>query len=105
MAGENGYTARDMLDKIVIPKLDAIDEKLDNKADRLRVHDLSTEMAAQRLEHRATQLIQEALRDDMREVKRDLDVLHRFRWMTIGAVLILSGMGVPTLLRVWFGIG
>ena len=104
MAGENGYTARDMLDKIVIPKLDAIDEKLDNKADRLRVHDLATELSAMRLEYSATQLIQQAMRDDVRELKRETESLRGWRNKCIGGLLILGAIGITNLLRVWFGI-
>jgi hypothetical protein len=47
MSEINGrYSVKEMLDRIVIPKLEAIDEKLVSKADRSSVHDLQSRMAA-----------------------------------------------------------
>lgn len=98
----NDYSVKELVTEIVIPKLDAIQRDLVEKADRQRVHDIAASLAAfEKLVLRA--LNDKADLDDIAKVDDRIDRLESWRtWLAgFGAALILVA-GI-TGYRLWFG--
>lgn len=94
----NGLSFRELLLELRAD-VRSIDAKLDNKADRGRVHDLAATIAAIRLERSAETIIRAAQTDDIRELKRTLDSLQAFRWKISGGVLVVAALAGTLLAR------
>lgn len=138
---ENGsvrYTVKELLaqqaDKMqeVLRGIEALNVKLDSKADRDRVHDLANQTAALSLritklddvgsvpvvelrqEHRETQKRLAALEaeqpmrlrliEEFRTAQADIEALGVWRNRTIGAITVITMFVGSNFLRLWFGI-
>lgn len=88
---ENGvsYTVKELLDRIE-RKVDLIDQKLDLKADRERVHDVANRLAAIELANAARVPLLEQFRDAQQEIA----ALQSWRNRMIGAVALAVFLGM-----------
>ena len=91
------YTTKELLARIEA-KVDAIDTKLDSKADRLRVHELSGDFAAIRLllAGYPTHLA------ELQELKKQVDGLRYWKAGVVGAFLLLSALATTNGVHIWF---
>lgn len=83
----NGYTVKEMLDRLVIPKLESIDGKLDSKADVSVVMALQREVAALS----AYIPLRDTLIKEFHEAVADIEALKAWRNRLVGASGILAG--------------
>ena len=98
----NDYSVKELVTEIVIPKLDAIQRDLVDKADRERVHQLAASLAAFE-KVVVTALTDKAGLDDLAKVEERVDSLATWRtWLTGFATAIGIFAGVNGY-RLWFG--
>lgn len=82
-------------------KLESIDLKLDQKADRERVHDISNRVAALEL----TTAVRAELIAEFRTMQSDVDRLRTWRNTFGGGLTVLVFLVGANAARVWFGVG
>ena len=100
MADEDGngtvrFAVKDLLTRID-GKLEKIDTKLDMKADRQRVHELTSELAGLRLKV----ALAEQAAAEFRETQPTIDALVAWRNRLAGAVVVLAALVVPVVIDV-----
>lgn len=97
-SGAVSYTVKELLDRID-RKVDNIDTKLDLKADRDRVHDVSNRLATLELARAAS----EPLYEQFRLAQREIEELQTWRNRLLGATALAVFLGASALARVLFG--
>lgn len=96
------YSVKELVTEIVIPKLEAIQRDLVEKADRERVHQLTAALAA--FEKLMAQTLRDKVDlDELAKVDERIDRLETWRtWLTGFATAIGLFAGVNGY-RLWFG--